>query len=285
MPEETKEHTEVKASPAPAAAAVTTAPVAGIGGGSGESAKTDAAKSEAGKSAAAEARTVSIGDDEYDVDEGGYVKIPATAFKKRLNRYTKAQLKEAFGTDNVEDIKLRLDEHGKLKAKADEDHKKTLATEERLQLERDNEKKLRIAAESKAEALAEEREYREADHSVNETASRHVDAKFTDFAAYKFGCYVRELDDDEADAIKPKDVASWFKQFAADHPEYAIGAKPAAAADDKPKVKKPMEHGAGGGVAPPPAPASGGKTPRPGQPNSMSAEEYRQWKKDQGIRA
>ena len=285
MADETKETTDVKASPAPAAAGVTTAtpPLAGSGGGTSGGSKSDDAKSST--AGTTDPQVITIGDDDYPVDGEGFIKLSSQTFKRRLSRYNKVQLKEAFGTDDIADIKSRLDEHGRLKAKADDDHKKTLAKEEQLQLERDNEKKLRIAAEAKATQLSEEREYREADRSVTDAASKHIAAKFTDFATYKFGCYVRELDDDESDAIKPKDVSAWFRQFAADNPEYAVGA--ATVADDKPKVRKPLEHGAGGGVAPSPAPApaTGGKTPRPGQPNSMNAEEYRQWKKDQGIRA
>lgn len=284
MPDEIK--FEDKANPAQTTtdnAAKVTTPLAGTGGG-------EVAKSEAGKSATADPQIVTIGDDDYPVDKDGYLRISVQTFKRRLGRYSKVQLKEFFGTDNVEDIKARLDEHGKLKEKSDAEHRKTLAKEEQLQQERDKERKRADDAEARATKLAEEREYNQADQEVRAAAEEFVKpGKLAKLAAYEFGEYVRDLDEDEAASITKSDVKKWFRQYAIDNPEFAKGAGPAKseeAGDDKAKERKPLSHGAGEqGGAPTPAPAVGGKTARPGQPGSMTDAEYRAFKRQQGINA
>lgn len=226
-------------------------------------------------------RTVSVGDDEYPVDEKGFIQIPATAFKKRLNRYSKNQLREAFGTDDIADLKARLDEHGNLKAKSEKERLATLAKEERLSEELAKERNARTLAETKAAKLVEDREYQAADTEVRSTAEQYIKpGKMAKLAVYEFGEYVRELDDDEADALKPKDVKAWFEKYAKENPELALGSKP-----EKKTERKPISHGAGDQESPPPMPISGGKTARPGQPNSMTDEEYRAYKASLGIRS
>ncbi len=282
------ENTETKVSPAPAAgdAAKATPPAGGAGGASGDAgAKADGAKPDLPKADAGSPNVVTIGDDDYPVDADGYLKISVQTFKRRMGRYSKVQLREAFGTDDVDDIKARLGEHAKLKAKAEDDHKKTLAKEEALALERDKEKTRADRAEARAAQLAEEREFHEADSEVRAAAEKHVKpGKLSKLAVYEFGEHVRDLDDDEAAKLTKRDVDKWFADWAKENPDYARTAKDDKDKKDDKGVRKPMEHGAGdAGAAPKAADSPGGKTARPGQANSMSDDEYRQFKRSQGL--
>lgn len=231
-----------------------------------------------------EPKTITVGDDEYIVDPRGMVQIPMAAFKKRLNRYNKTQLKEAFGTDDVEDLKSRLAEHGELKAQSEKQRIATLKKEEQLAEELAKERKLREEMEHRANQLAEDREYREADQEIRQLAESYVKpGKFVKLAMVEFAEYVRELDDDEAEKLKPRDVRAWFEKYAKENPDLA---KPDKAGEKKPEVKKPISHGAGDQGSPPAAPAGvGGKTPRPGAANSMTDAEYRAYKASLGLRS
>lgn len=226
-----------------------------------------------------DARTVAIGEDEYDVDEKGFVKIPATAFKKRLNRYTKSQLREAFGTDNVDELKEKLTEHGKLKAKSEEERRKQLAKEEQLAEDLRKEKTAREKAEQTATRYREEREYQEAESDVQRLAKKYVDPDYIDYVVFKLGSHIRDLDVDEANRLKETDLEKWLKGFAEDHPKYSKGTKD----ERKAEIKKPLTHGAGDPGSPNPTQSAGGKTARPGQPNSMTDAEYREFKRQHNI--
>ena len=137
MPEATDTKDGGAPSGTAAAAAPTTqqaaagAPAGGTGGASGGASKDDGGKGDGGKAEGGEGegdpKTVTIGDDEYPVDAKGFLSISVQTFKRRLNRYSAKQLKDTFGTDNVDDIKSRLDEHGKLKAQSEEQRRKQLA--------------------------------------------------------------------------------------------------------------------------------------------------------------
>ena len=276
------------ASPSPTTTqqAAATPPAAGTGGASGG---VSASKDDGGKADVADdPKMVSIGDDEYQLDAKGYINISAQTFKRRLSRYSAKQLKDTFGTDDVADIKARLDEHGKLKAQSEEQRRKQLAKEEQLAEDLKRERELRTAAESKAEQLAEEREYREADSDVRKAAEKYIQpGKFSKLAVVEFAEYVRDLDDDDARKLKDKDVDAWFRQYAEDNAELAKGAKPGKPDEEKEKpARKPMSHGAGGAGADPPAtPQNGGKTPKPGTPTTMTDAEYKALKRSQGINA
>ena len=282
------ENTETKASPAPTTtqAATGTPPAAGTGGTSGAGGKADA-KADAGKADdAGSPQTVEIGDDEYPVDAKGNIVMSASTLKRRMGRYSKKQLMDTFGTDDVNDLKARLDEHGKLKAQSEDQRKKQLAKEEQLAEDLAKERDKSARAEARANQLAEEREYQQADSEVRTTAEKHIKAgKPTKLAVYEFGEYVRDLDEDEAAKLKPKDVDAWFRQYAEDNQEFAKGAKePEPKKEAKPGERKPLSHGAGdAGAAPRAASATDAKTAKPGQSNSMTDAEYRKFKHDQGL--
>ena len=298
MPEATDTKDGGAPSGTAAAAAPTTqqaaagAPTGGTGGASGGASKDDGGKGDGGKAEGGEGegdpKTVTIGDDEYPVDAKGFLSISVQTFKRRLNRYSAKQLKDTFGTDNVDDIKSRLDEHGKLKAQSEEQRRKQLAKEEQLAEDLKKERDRADKAQARADQLAEEREYREADQDVRKVAERYVEpGKFSKLAMVEFAEYVRDLDEDEVSKLKDKDVEAWFKQYADDNPKLAKGAKPGKGEDDdKSKVRRPIEHGAGAAGADPKAtPQEGAKTPKPGTPTTMTDAEYKAHKLSRNIRA
>jgi len=93
----------------------------------------------------------------------------------------------------------------------------------------------------------------------------------------------------------PAVADQWFKTFVEKNPKYAL-AKPGEAAKAKSeaekakteaeKAKPPITTGPPAKGKPKPVTGTGllnGKTVKPGQPNSMSAQEYAEYKKANGI--
>ena len=237
------------------------------------------------KAGQASPNTIEIGEDTYDVDDKGRIMISAQAFKRRLNRYTKNELKAAFGTDDVDDLKSRLDEHGKLKAKSEESRRSQLAKEE--QLAEDLRRAKEEAEEARAEAMSlkDARDIHETDSHVRDIASGYVrNAKCAKLAATEFKEYVRELDPKEVDRISDKDIKAWFKDWADENPDFAKTAE-STKGNGQEHERRALNVGAGDdqGAKPKPIPAGSGKTAKPGHPNSMSHEEYKAFLKAQGI--
>ena len=286
MPVEDDKGTEGKAPQAPVTDADIARAAAGQSG-SGGAAKQDGDDGKHVESAAkSEPQVITIGDDEYETDEKGYIKIPASSFKRRLNKYSKAELKAAFGTTDVDDIKARLDEHGKLKAKSEEERRKQLAKEEQLAEDLRKEQDARKRAEMTAAKLAEDREYRDADQAVRRSASKYIaNERFLKLAVYEFGEYVSdELDESEANALTPADVDKWFKKYSEDNPDFSKQQQ-GKSKEEKPKEKRAMSVGGGeSNVEPKSLPTHNGKTPRPGQSNSMTDKEYKDFLATHGIR-
>lgn len=232
-----------------------------------------------------EKRVATLADDDEDLPEDTELyQMSKKALESRLARHTKRQLRERFGTDDLEAIAKDLKDVKVLREEKEERRKEQLTKEQRLEEERQSAIKERDEANARAQKLEDERD-------VSDVGGRYA-ALAEDFIAPKFlkkpaarEMLFKELAEHlhtktsgDATKVTPAMVKDFWKDYAKENPEYSV--KPPEV------VNVPVNTGARS-----PGPADGktaagadgtaGKTARPGQPNSMTREEI---KKVHGVR-
>ncbi len=220
---------------------------------------------------------VLTGDEDELPEDGELFSISKSALTKRLSRHTKNQIKERFGTDNLDEIKAKLDKASEYEAAQEERRKKSLSREAALKEELDAAKLRAQEAEEKYQRTIDSQEIAEVDHTATSILSKYIDDDAMDLAVIKLKKHVMSLDDDELK--KPeKVIEEWAKEFAEKSPKYAR-----AKAGEEEKVVEVQLNTGTKATKQEPMKGDQTKTPRPGQANSMSKAEYNAWKRRQGL--
>lgn len=234
-----------------------------------------ASKDGAGAGSKPEARVLT-GDEDEIPEDGELFSISKSALQKRLSRHTKNQIKERFGTDDLDAIKAKLAKAEEYETQQEERRKKSLSREAALKEDLDKEKALRLEAEEKYQRTIDSQEIAEVDHTATSILSKYIDEDAMDLAVIKLKKHVMSLDDD--DLKKPeKVIEEWAKEFAEKSPKYA------RAKEAEEEVREIALNTGSGARRPEPMKNDATKTPRPGQANSMSRAEYNAWKRRQGL--
>lgn len=237
------------------------------------------AKADGGEAPAKKEPKVISEDDELPEDSE-LVSMSKQALTKRLDRHTKKELRERFGTDDYTKIKADLDELAGFRAKKEEDRKSALTKEQKLQEERDAEKKRADDAEAKLQKERDTQVFAEYDTTAKEVFADKVAPKHVKRAMRELKEHILSLDDAEAptEPKKAKKVfEKWMKDWLEENPEFA---KPAA---EEPK-KIPLNTGSNPNARREKGdPSLAHKTPKPGAVNSMSKAEYAAYKRERGL--
>lgn len=205
----------------------------------------------------------------------------ASAAREQEERF-KAQLREQFGTDDLTQIKGGWEERQKLREAEDKRKREAMTEGDRLRADLEKERQARLAAEARTKDVERARLYEKQDTAVRRIASQYADDEVVPVLTLMFARHLKEnVPADAAKQMTEKDVAKWFADYVRKNPK--LGKTPAAA-PKPPVVQKPVTTGANPNQEKPQA-AGGvaGKTPRPGQPNSMTKTEYRDWLKQRGY--
>lgn len=219
-------------------------------------------------------------EDDEELDSKATFELSASAFRKRIDRANKATLKELFGTDDVEAIKKERENYLKLKETAEEERRKKLDEVTRLKEDKEKAEARAAEAERRAQEVENKRQLDEEVRALTRVAAKHLDEEYVeDIINGPFHRYVADLSDREREKLTERDVDGWFAEYAQKKPKLAKGY-----VEQKPKVL-PATNGIVDNKRP--AQVNGKdlteKTPKPGQPNSMSRAEYNEWKKRQGY--
>lgn len=243
-------------------------------------------------------------------DDAELYEISRSNFKKRLQRANSSQLKQAFGTDNVEEI-LAWKQQNEDYKKREEEAKLAQMTEAdryRTQFERSQNEASHWR--QQFEQLQEQHMLREQDRQVMGLVAKHVDPDCLDFVTQQLAMHLQTLEEDEMRDPQTY-ITSWVGQYIKDHPKYGVGpaqpvapAAPPAGSMQAPGLPQgvhqvqipgqgghgaprqvPMHNGAGAGRPQNAVPAGqlANKTAAPGQPNSMTDDEWRSFKRAQGF--
>jgi len=226
-------------------------------------------------------------DDDAEPDEKELYKLSGTALKKRLGRYSKSQLKEHFGTANVDEVKAKLKKLDALEAKAEEERKAKLTEDEKTREELAKERSRAEAAEARAQDLEDRHVVTTQERRISTLAEKHIDGDLVDDAMERFAKYVmRELSPKEAAKLDDEKIAKWFEELASSKPKFAraVAAAPTREAE-KERTKTPLNNGHDGKK--PPSKKSSDVTfdparMNPKHPQAYSAKELKGLK-DQGL--
>lgn len=221
-----------------------------------------------------------IGEDDELPEDSELVSMSKQALTKRLDRHTKKELRERFGTDDYSKIKSDLDELADFRAKKEETRKAALSKEQKLE----EEKRL---AEKRADDLAAELEkernqqvFAEYDATAKEVFADKIAPKHMKRAVRELKEHILSMDEDEAPK-EPKKAKKafekWTKEWLEENPEFA------KAAPEEPK-KIALTTGSNPNARREKGDAElAHKTAKPGQANSMSKAEYAAFKRERGL--
>jgi len=198
------------------------------------------------------------------------------ALNDRLVRAKRQGLIDTFGTTDTDAIKAKLAKADALEAEAEARKREQMSEVERLKHDLAVANQTAQRARAEVHTVRERQMVQEQQGVVERIASRHVASAYVQDAAFLFAKHLRDnVQPADLARYTDKDIAKWFQTFASRRPAFA------ASTQARTKVRAPV-----GSPAPAPrpnAPASalvapaggGGRTIRPGQPNSMSREEAR----------
>jgi len=255
------------------------------------------------------------GDGDTLPDDADAFEISKTSFKKRLERYSRTQLKQLFGTDNPEEIMAWKTQNEAFVRQQEEYRLSQLSESERYKVQ--FEKAANDAARWKQqyETLQESHTIREQDRQMTSVAQKYVHPKLMNALMMEFATHLQGVD--ERDIGEPQTYADkWFAKYIEENPEFGVPQAPGQVGAPSPaaqaalqaaglgvqaqsvnlnagvpamtprQVQVPISNGATPNGRPANAVPAGSltqKTLAPGQPNSMSDDEVRRWKRENGY--
>lgn len=180
-------------------------------------------------------------EDEDPPEEVDLLELTPRALKSRLTRFSKQQLRDQFGTDDVDQIKKDLADLKSLREEKEETRRKSLDEKSRLEEDLKKERTLRTAAESRAKEVANERVVEREDGRLKEMAGEFVKPKFWKHVARDMAEWLNSefKTDAEFSKVKDKDIKKWLKAYVEENPEYA---KASEGGGDG-AAKKPLNNG------------------------------------------
>lgn len=245
------------------------------------------AKEEKTEKAPAEgAKAKKLGADDDDIPEDAeLLELSPSALKRRLDRHTKAELRQRFGTDKADEIKAKLDRLSELE-KAEEDRAREALTEkERLEGDLKKSRELHADAERRLRMLEDDRVIEKQSDRISKILTKHLDIDDEDDRDVIYKKLARwlknEYSEEQLVGLKDGVIEKWAKDFAKDNPKRAREVKAAV-------QKVPATNGADTREQEAPNTKSGtGNTQRnfsPSAENAMTSREARAEAGKQGLR-
>lgn len=250
-----------------------------------------------------------LSDSDEDIPtDADTIEMSPRAFRARLERFTKKQLREQFGTDDPTAIKAQQEELARYRQEREQHRIAQMSETERLKEELTRERGMREAAEQQFQHAEDSRVIDDVQRKVNDFANRYMDADYHEVELPRLKKFIMGCS--EADLENPDEVIEeWFKRRIEAKPKLgrdygtsgdqgaslgtaqgasqgtAQGAsqgQPPAAAPQR--VQVPFTNGPPPNrPSPPAAGAAMQKTAAPGRPNSMSEAELREEKRKLGL--
>lgn len=279
----------VQPPPSPTPAAVPAAP--GVGGSNGQLELAAAAALANPVARIPTRKLVADADEELPAD-ADLIEMSPALLKKRLERFTRKQLRDRFGTEDMDAVKKDLDELATLRAENEQRRMASLTETEQLREQVGQAQRRAEAAEARAEQIQTERVVAEQDQTVTALMKQHINPRYLKHESRNLAEYISTLSDAEL-ADPEATIEAWCKQAISEDPALAI---PQAAAEPpvvpvqppsnvaaiRPPVPVPVSNGAN--VQRPSAASPGGVqgpagTYAPGHPNTASPQEWRDYKR------
>src|ERR1700722_967016 len=232
-----------------------------------------------------EPKRARVGVDDAIPEDADLIELPRRALDSRLARHTKAQLKDRFGTSDLDEIKTKLDRLGELEKAEEERKRAAMSEQERVTADLERERQLRVDAERRVQRMQEEKVINKTNSRLGQLAVKHVRSKYSDYALGKLAAHLRnEYTDAELIRLKDSTLDEWFANLGKENPELAR--KPTEAAAPVPPKKVPLTNG-GRPRKPESSPSSGTSQARSFAPSAeapMSSQEAKAEAAKQGYR-
>lgn len=221
------------------------------------------------------------------------IEMSPALLKKRLERFTRKQLRDRFGTEDMDSVKKDLDELATLRAEAEQRRIATLSETDQLREQVMAATRRAEQAEARAEQIQTERVVAEQDQTVTAIMKQHINPRYLKHESRNLAEYISGLS--EAELADPEaTIEAWCKQAIAEDPALAIPQMEAPAAPvatlqpapgttaARPPVPVPVSNGANvqrPNQAVPGGPGGPASTYAPGRSNSASDKEWRDLKR------
>lgn len=224
---------------------------------------------------------------EDELPEGAeLLELSKVALDSRLRRASSRQLKELFGTDNVEEVKGKIT---RLKELEEQEEQKRLASLSDLQKEQEARAKAEGERDEWRRKYSDQRDaqiVQSAHGRVERLAAKHVADGSTRFALFEFGHYLRsKLSEEQIDALTDDQIGQWFADLAREQPSHA---RPGAQPPPPPPVQTRTVPLSNGAVTvdqpPPPAAPQTAQSYSPSAPNAMNSGDARAAAAREGYR-
>lgn len=230
--------------------------------------------------------------DEDLPNDADLIEMSPALLKKRLERFSRKQLRDRFGTEDMDAVKKDLDELATLRAEAEQRRMASLTETEQLREQVMAATRRAEQAEQRAEQVMTERVVAEQDQSVMAIMKQHINPRYLKHESRNLAEYVSGLS--EAELADPEaTIEAWCKQAISEdpalgipqqQPEAAPGAalQPAPGTPVRPAVPVPVSNGANvqrPGQASPGGAQGPASTYAPGRSNSASDREWRELKR------
>jgi hypothetical protein len=206
------------------------------------------------------ARTLTDADDDVPA-EGELFQLSRGALKSRLERYSRRQLRERFGTDDPDAIKVKLDRAAELERQEDERKRAAMSEQDRLKADLAAAELRNQETEARLREVTDQRTYDAAETRLSRIAERFIDPDYVDPELTAYAKHLRTAYSKEDLAkLSDADIEKYFKERVEKKPKLA---KDFGVAPPKPPVA-PLNNGVTTNDKPPPAPPPNGKKFAPG---------------------
>lgn len=218
--------------------------------------------------------------------------LKQSAFKERIDRATSATLKKLFGTDDQAALIKLSEEHKAAKEIQEKQRREQLTREQQLEEDVKKHKAEARASKKRVEELEQQAAVEQEARHVQGLIQKHgVAPKFTKAAFRDFEEFLESF---EGDDIEDAEIVEWIGNYLKEFPEHASsapengGALPPNPNTGAPPPQRRRVAAANGHNVeqlhkPLPSGNASTKTAAPGRPNSMTQEEYREYKRSRGI--
>lgn len=237
---------------------------------------------------------ITLGDDDEIPEGASLLQLSKSALGKRLDRATKKQLKDQFGTDNVEEIKKKLDAAAEYERTKEEQRRAQLTEVERYKEDAAAWRKKHDALEARWKGEKRAQMISSGHQMVTSIAKEFIDPDYLDT---ELPYFARELaakySKDEMDSLGEDAIRAYFKKRVETKPKIGkdFGVTTQQTTEAKPPPPKvPVTNGVrenerptarteGSGL-----PVNGEKDFRPTSANAMSTQEAKQAAAQLGYR-
>jgi hypothetical protein len=241
-----------------------------------------AAKAEGAQPASEPKRVRLKGDDEVP-DDADLIEMSPRAFSARLGRMTSKQLKELFGTDDVDQIKKDREELQTRRQKDEADRQAQLSKEQKAEEARLKAERERDEAQNALRQERETRDYEKQDGRMVKLAGKYLDEDHIDVELTRFAKHLTtEFSRKELEKLTDKQVYAEAEKFFAER----VKAKPKIGKDWEAQRSEELKAELSGKAKPKVAVTNGaggtkpeGKEKNGGQPEVLGKKSKKEIKK------